>query len=132
MTRTTTRTRLSQYYVVRARERASFWRENMIDVVLLLRVLGECRNVGSKLSTFSSFLILCSGESLTYVSSFIILYSGESLTSFHKNKRADFSGQRSTMKLSGMSIFVKYENRGRPCPRIYRSIFITRQTPRLL
>ena len=65
MTSTTTRTRLSQYYVVRERERASFWRENMIDVVLLLQVLGECRNVGSKLPTFSSFLILCSGESLT-------------------------------------------------------------------
>ena len=75
------------------------------------------------LSTFSSFLILCSGESLTYVSSFIILYSGESLTCFHRNKRADFSGEISTMKLSGMSIFVKYKNRGRPCPRIYRSIF---------
>ena len=75
----------------------------MIDVVLVLQVLGECRNVGSKLSTFSSFLILCSGGSLT---------------SFHKNKRADFSGERSTMKLSGVSIFVKYENRGRPCPRI--------------
>ena len=64
----------------------------MIDVVLLLQVLGECRNVGSKLSTFSSFLIL---------------YSGESLTSFHKNKRANFSGERSTMKLSGVSIFCK-------------------------
>ena len=36
------------------------------------------------------------------------------------------------MKLSGVSIFVKYENRDRPCPRIYRSIFITRQAPRLL
>ena len=95
MTRTTSRTRLSQYYVVRARERASFWRENMADVVLLLQVLGECRNGGSKLSSFSSFLIL---------------YSSESLTSFHKNKRADFSGERSTMKLSGVSIFVKYEN----------------------
>ena len=117
MTRTTTRTRLPQHYVVRAREPASFWRENMIDVVLLLRVLGECCNGGSKLSTFSSFLIL---------------YSGGSLTSFHKNKRADFSGERSTMKLSGVSIFVKYEKRGHPCPRIYRSIFITRQTPRLL
>ena len=65
MTRTTTRTRLSQYYIVRAREPASFWRENMIDVLILQRVLGECRNGGSKLSNVSSFIILCSGESLT-------------------------------------------------------------------
>ena len=65
MTRTTTRTRFSQYYIVRAREPASFWRKNMIDVVIPLRVLGECRNGGSKLSNVSSFIILCSGGSLT-------------------------------------------------------------------
>ena len=89
----------------------------MTDVVILLRVLGECLNGGSKLSNVSSFIILCSGEGLT---------------SLHENKRADFSGERSTMKLSGVSIFRKYENRSRPRPGIYRSIFITRQTPRLL
>ena len=91
MTRTTTRTRFSQYFVVRAREPASFWRENMIDVVFLLRVLGECRNGGIKLSTVSSFIIL--------------LYSGESLTSFHKNKRADFSGERVHWSFPGCLYF---------------------------
>ena len=37
-TRTTTKTRFSQYQVVRARESASFWRENVIAVVILLQV----------------------------------------------------------------------------------------------
>ena len=33
------RTRFSQYQVARAREPASFWRENVVAVVSLLRVL---------------------------------------------------------------------------------------------
>ena len=37
-TRTTTKTRFSQYQVVRARESATFWRENVIAVVILLQV----------------------------------------------------------------------------------------------
>ena len=37
-TRTTTRTRFSQYLVVHAREPSSFWRENVVAVVSLLRV----------------------------------------------------------------------------------------------
>ena len=38
-TRKTSSTRFSQYQVVRAREPASFWRENAIAVVILLLVL---------------------------------------------------------------------------------------------
>ena len=40
-TSTTTSTRFSQYYVVRARKPASFWRENVVAVVILLRVLAR-------------------------------------------------------------------------------------------
>ena len=38
---TTTSTRFSQYWVVLAREPASFWRENVLAVVILLRVLAR-------------------------------------------------------------------------------------------
>ena len=38
---------------------------------------------------------------------FIILHSGEGLTSFNKNNRANFSGEKNTMKLPGMSILRK-------------------------
>ena len=34
---------------------------------------------------------------------FIILHSGEGLTSFNKNYRANFSGEKTTMKLPGKS-----------------------------
>ena len=40
-TSTTTSTRFSQYLVVLAREPASFWRENVVTVVILLRVLAR-------------------------------------------------------------------------------------------
>ena len=40
--RTTTRKRFSQYWVLLTREPASFWRENVIAVVILLRVYREC------------------------------------------------------------------------------------------
>ena len=40
-TSTTTSTRFSLYYVVLAREPASFWRENVVAVVILLRVLAR-------------------------------------------------------------------------------------------
>ena len=39
-----TSTRFSQYKVVRAHEPGSFWRENVIGVVTLLRVLAEAYN----------------------------------------------------------------------------------------
>ena len=37
----TSSTRFSQYLVVRAREPASFWREDVVVVVILLRVLAR-------------------------------------------------------------------------------------------
>ena len=40
-TRTTTSTRFSQYWVVHAREPASFWSENVIAIVILRRVLAR-------------------------------------------------------------------------------------------
>ena len=54
------------------------------------------------------------------------LRSGEGLTSFNKNNRANFSGEKSEMKLSGVSIFLAYAKklkikcrpRSRPRPRI--------------
>ena len=58
----------------------------MIAVLILLRVFAK-----NKLSSFRS----C-----------IILQSGEGLTSFNKNNRANFSGEKkSRMKLSGVYIF---------------------------
>ena len=51
---TTTTTRFSLYYVVRAREPASFWRENMLAVVTLLRVLARLLN--KRVLNVSSFL----------------------------------------------------------------------------
>ena len=81
-TRTTTRTRFYQYQVVRAREPASFWRENVIAVVILLR---KFRSGRSRLPNVKRFMILHSGKDLTY---------------FNKNNCANFSGEQNTMKFS--------------------------------
>ena len=43
------------------------------------------------------------GNKLSSVRSFIILRSGESLTSFIINNRTNFLGEKSKMKLSGVS-----------------------------
>ena len=67
---------------MRAREPASFWRENVIDVVILLR---KFRSGGKRLSNVRRFMILCSGKGLTY---------------FNKNNCANFSGEKNTMKFS--------------------------------
>ena len=64
-----------------AREAASFWREKVVAVVILLRVLAECRSGGNKLSN---------------VRIFSILQSGEVLTSFNNDNGADFSGEKKT------------------------------------
>ena len=57
-TRTTTRTRFSQYYVVRLHETVSFWRDNVIAVVTLVFArMSECSG-GNKLSNVRSFIIL--------------------------------------------------------------------------
>ena len=63
-----------------ARKPASFWRENVLAVVTLLRV--EISNVRS----------------------FIILRSGEGATSFTKGNSASFSSENGKMKFSGESI----------------------------
>ena len=54
--RTTTRTIFHQFEVVRAREPASFWRENAVAVVILLRVLTRMLlSVGKKLELLSFY-----------------------------------------------------------------------------
>ena len=47
------------------------------------------------------------GNKLTDVRSFIILRSGEGLTSFSINNRTDFFGEKSTMKLSVVSVSLR-------------------------
>ena len=47
------------------------------------------------------------GNKLTDVRSFIILRSGEGLTSFSVNNRTDFFGEKSTMKLSLVSVSLR-------------------------
>ena len=56
---------------MRSREPASFWRENVIAVVILLRVLARMSVV-------------------VETRSFIVFLSGESLTSFSINNRTNF------------------------------------------
>ena len=60
-----------------AREPASFWRENEVAVVTLLRVLARMSK--------------CGGNKLSNVRSFIVLRSGEGVTSFTKGNIANFS-----------------------------------------
>ena len=57
-----------------AREPATFWRENVIAVVILQRVLAR--------------MLQCREQVIT-VRSFIILLSGEVLTSFRMNDRTN-------------------------------------------
>ena len=67
------------------------------------------------------------------VRSFIILRSGEGLTSYNKKNRANFSGEKTEMKLFGVSIFLEYAKklkikcrpRSHPRPRILRSLLIS-------
>ena len=82
-TRTTTSTRFSLYWVLRTREPASFWRENMIAVVILLQVFTKMLVVAE-----TSFV------SCQMLGDFISLRSGEGLTSFSKKNRAYFPGEK--------------------------------------
>ena len=52
----TTSTRFSRYEVALLREPTSFWRENVISVVILLRLLArsECRSGGNKLPNYNN------------------------------------------------------------------------------
>ena len=67
---------------MRAREPASFWRENVIAVVILLR---KFRSGGNRLSNVGHFMILRSGKGLTF---------------FNKNNCANVSGEKNTVKFS--------------------------------
>ena len=101
-----------------ARQPASFRRENARDVVFLLRAL-------ARMSSWRKQAI--------EVGSFIILRSGEGLTPYNKNNRANFSGEKTEIKLSGVSIFLEYAKklktkcrpRSYPRPRILRSLLIS-------
>ena len=62
------KTRFSQYLVERMRIPASFWRENVIAVFILLRAVTMLENVvvmETSLSNVISFIILRAGEGLT-------------------------------------------------------------------
>ena len=62
------KTRFSQYLVERTRIPASFWRENVIAVFILLRAVTMLENVvvmETSLSNVRSFIILRAGEGLT-------------------------------------------------------------------
>ena len=78
---------LNTKYCVRVSP-ASFWPENLIAVVILLRVLARCRSGVNKLSNIRSF---------------IILLSGEGLTPFSINNRPSVFGEKKKMKLSRVS-----------------------------
>ena len=75
-TSTTTNMRFSQYQVGVAREPASFWLENVVAVVTLLRVL-------ARMSKWR--------KQVVSVRSFIILRSREGVPSFTKVNSANFS-----------------------------------------
>ena len=62
-----------------AREPASFWRENVVGVILCYEFSGEFRGGENKISN---------------VRSFIILRSGERVTSFTKDNNANFSREK--------------------------------------
>ena len=83
MKRATTSARFSQYLAVLAFGPVSFWRENVIVIVILLRVFAE--------------------TSQSNVRGFVILRPGEGLTSFNKDNSGNLYGEKSTMKLSDVS-----------------------------
>lgn len=80
-----------------AYESASFWRENAIAIVILLRVLVR---------------MACSGgNKFINVRSFIIFRSTEALNSFKKNNLANFSDGKNVSGVSTKKIKIK----SRPC-----------------
>ena len=89
--RTTTSTRISQ--AVLAREPASFLKENVILIFISLRVLG--RVVVE--TCYQMLEVLRPVEGLT--------------SSFNTDNSGNYSGEKSTMKLSGVSIFREYVKR---------------------
>ena len=75
-----------------ARETASFLQEKVIDIFIPLRVLGRV-------------------VAETCYQMLEVLRPGEGLTSFNKDNSGNYSGEKSTMKLSGVSIFREYAKR---------------------
>ena len=67
------------FSVLSSGEPTSFWRENVVAVVILLRVLARCRSGRNKISN---------------VRSFIIFRSGERVTSFTKDNSANISSEK--------------------------------------
>ena len=63
---------------MRAREPAAFWRENLVAVVILPRVLAR---------------MSCQRTQVVSVTVFIILWLGNSLTSFNQDNSANFIGE---------------------------------------
>ena len=97
-------------------EPASFWRENVIAVVTLLRILARNRSDGNKQprpqSTFPWLwrwaLGTRLGNKLSNVGSFIILRSEEGVASSIKLTVLTFRVKNGKMKLSGVCIFSIY------------------------
>ena len=75
-----------------------FGGKNAIAVIILLWVQWKCRSGGNNLSNAKSFIILRSEE------------DGESFTSFNKNNRVNFSGEKRKMKLFMVPSSWEYEN----------------------
>ena len=68
MTSTTARTRFPQYKIVSAREPATFWRKNVIAVVILLRVFVRMSYWRKQLSYQTlEVLSFCDWEGLTSI-----------------------------------------------------------------
>ena len=63
------------------RELASFWRENVIVVVILIRV-------------FARLWVWLRRQVIKKVRGLVILRPGEGLTSFNKDNSANFSGEK--------------------------------------
>ena len=112
------------FSLVSTREPAPFWREKVIGVVILLRVLAR---------------MPISGNKLLVVKSLIILRSGEGQTSFNENNHANYCGEKIYNKAFQGVYFVGHKNfkvisrpHGRPClpPRIYkRSLMLCQTVP---
>ena len=88
---------LGLYLVVHARESASFWRENVTTVVILIysENVVHGRSSENKLSNVGSFIILLSGEGL--------------ITSVSINNRANIFGEKK-IKESNDNEQAKCEN----------------------
>ena len=83
------------FSLVSTREPAPFWREKVIGVVILLRVLAR---------------MPISGNKLLVVKSLIILRSGDGQTSFNENNHANYCGEKIYNKAFQGVYFVGHKN----------------------